>query len=550
MNKIPKRLHRDIANEDSQSVNLYKSLDDGKLYYKDINGKTITISNPEPINTPEFNVYFNQLTPTTLGVVFTNVDGTPGLGAQENTLYVSSINSSTWIYSNGSYVTPTITDSTPFYIQNTTLDAGDNKTLSIYRTGSIGIGGSALNTDKFAVINSGVRSLVVDVNGYVYNRGGGSISTNTAYGQNVLKLNTAGTSNTAIGYNALRDNTASANTAVGTNALYQNTTGSNNASIGSTSLSSNQTGGNNTAVGSGSLSTNISGSDNTSVGTGTLSVNTASSNTTVGYRSLYLNTTGSLNAALGHSALRSNSTGSNNTSFGANALLNLTTGGSNTAIGYGAGSGITTGSNNTIIGVVSGLSATLANNVIVADGSGNVRFKSDSTGAIAIGVNNTSDGVASLAMGQGSNTFTQYGRIAISSGNITAIGDVQKSFYILKGRSSSASAKTLTLDNSSSGIVLQNNNVFRFKGSIVGKQTGTTNIGVWDIDGIVVRGTSAATTTIVGTPTITSISNLSTWGTPTITADTTNGGLTINVVGLAATNIQWIADIQTSEIIY
>lgn len=499
-----------------------------------------------PIDTPDQVVNFDQLTPTSAGVIFT-----PNTQATENILYVSSVDASTWIYEGGAYITKTFTSisSTPFYLQGTTIDAGGNKTASIYRDSSVGIGGSALTTDKFAVINSGVRSLVVDVNGYVYNRGASNISTNTAYGQNVLKLNTAGTSNTAIGYNALRDNTASNNTAVGTNALIVNTTGSNNVSIGTTSLNSNQTGGNNTAVGGGSLSTNISGSDNTAVGNGTLSVNTASSNTTVGYRSLYLNITGSLNAALGHSALRNNTTASNNTGCGASSLQNITTGGSNTAIGYGAGLGITTGSNNTIIGVVSGLSATLANNVIIADGSGNVRFKSDSTGAVAIGVNNTSDGVASLAMGQGSNTFTQYGRIAISSGNISAAGDLQKSFYILKGRSSSASAKTLTLDNSSSGIVLQNNNVFRFRGSIVGKQTGTTNIAVWDIEGVVVRGTSAATTTLV-VPNINLITNAPGWGTPTITADTTNGGLTINVIGAATTNIQWIADIQTSEVIY
>jgi hypothetical protein len=173
--------------------------------------------------------------------------------------------------------------------------------------------------------------------------------------------------------------------------------------------------------------------------------------------------------------------------------------------------------------------------------------------SVSIGYACTSSGDYSISLGTYANTFSQTGRIAFSSGRISAGGDIQKSFYILKGRSSSATPKTLTSDNGSittaSVIVLQNNNVFRFKGSIVGKQTGTTNIGVWDIDGVIVRGANAAATTLT-ISNINLVTNASSWGTPTLTADTTNGGLTINVVGLAATNIQWIADVQTSEVIY
>ncbi len=178
---------------------------------------------------------------------------------------------------------------------------------------------------------------------------------------------------------------------------------------------------------------------------------------------------------------------------------------------------------------------------------------SSGTSSIAIGYASTASGDYSIGMGLYANTFSQIGRFAFSSGRISTGGDIQKSFYILKGRSSSATPKTLTSDNatiSAATIVsLQNNNVFRFKGSIVGKQNGSTNVAVWDIDGVIVRGVGVATTTLP-IANVNVVTNASGWGTPTLTADTTNGGLTVNAVGAAATNIQWIANIETSEVIY
>jgi hypothetical protein len=83
-------------------------------------------------------------------------------------------------------------------------------------------------------------------------------------------------------------------------------------------------------------------------------------------------------------------------------------GSDNTAIGYNTGRGITTGSNNTILGAnVTGLSATLANNIIIADGSGNRRINVDSSGNVGIGTNaplsplnvyNSSASVSSLVL--------------------------------------------------------------------------------------------------------------------------------------------------------
>lgn len=57
-------------------------------------------------------------------------------------IYVSSVNSSLWVWNGTSYVTYTTPASTPFYLDGTTTDAGGDKLSTIYRIGRVGIGSS------------------------------------------------------------------------------------------------------------------------------------------------------------------------------------------------------------------------------------------------------------------------------------------------------------------------------------------------------------------------------------------------------------------------
>ena len=84
---------------------------------------------------PDATVEFNQLTPTTSGVVFT-----PNTPASKDYVYVSTVDNSQWTYNGSSYVTYTPPASTPWYLSAGTSDAGSNKTSAIYRTGYVGIG--------------------------------------------------------------------------------------------------------------------------------------------------------------------------------------------------------------------------------------------------------------------------------------------------------------------------------------------------------------------------------------------------------------------------
>jgi hypothetical protein len=185
-----------------------------------------------------------------------------------------------------------------------------------------------------------------------------------------------------------------------------------------------------------------------------------------------------------------------------------------------------------------------------------IGFSANASGqsAVSIGRSTVASGTYSFATGYGSNTYSIIGRKSHSPLFLTTTGDIQRSTIIFVRRTTDATVSVLTTDNgavatAANQLNLQNNNSIRFKGSIVARQSGSTNTAAWDIDGLIQRGVNAASTTLlVGNVSV--VQNTPGWGTPTLVANTTLGGLTINVSGLAATNIMWVATIDTTEVIY
>lgn len=80
-------------------------------------------------------VSFNTADPNTGSPTFT-----PNTPQSTDYIYVSAVNSSLWVWNGSAYVSYAAPGNTPFYKNNTTTDAGGDKTSGIYRTGSIGIG--------------------------------------------------------------------------------------------------------------------------------------------------------------------------------------------------------------------------------------------------------------------------------------------------------------------------------------------------------------------------------------------------------------------------
>jgi len=135
-------------------------------------------------------------------------------------------------------------------------------------------------------------------------------------------------------------------------------------------------------------------------------------------------------------------------------------------------------------------------------------------------------------------------------------GVSQSALLILARQTTDATATVLRSDTNAAStnnqIILPNNSAYYFKGSVIANVTGGGNTKGWTVEGVIKRGANAASTTIVGTATVTSSyadAGASTWAL-TATADTTNGGLAITFTGQASTTIRVVAKLETTEVTF
>ncbi len=175
--------------------------------------------------------------------------------------------------------------------------------------------------------------------------------------------------------------------------------------------------------------------------------------------------------------------------------------------------------------------------------------------SLAIGRNVLAQQQGSVALGQQSLSAIA-GKFAYSSTNFTATGDSQHGMCVLRQSTTDATPKVMLTDNpalsasTTNQIILPNNSAYAFHGTIVARQQASagTACAAWKIEGLIRREGSAGTTVLVNSAT-TVLDNTPAWG-MALTADVTNGGLAITVTGAAATNIRWVATINTSEVTY
>ena len=194
------------------------------------------------------------------------------------------------------------------------------------------------------------------------------------------------------------------------------------------------------------------------------------------------------------------------------------------------------------------------------------------TGSIAIGSqynisSASASGSSSIAIGDGCKSTQQFatsfgagasssiiGKFAYAGGQFSAAGDAQTGTFVLRSDTTNATAEALTTDNTAAGttdqIILPNNSAYAFSGTIIARQKASdgTASAAWKVEGLIRREGTAASTTLVAS-TVTAIDNTPGWALA-LSADTTNGGLKVEATGAAATNIRWVATIQTSEVTY
>jgi len=227
---------------------------------------------------------------------------------------------------------------------------------------------------------------------------------------------------------------------------------------------------------------------------------------------------------------------------------NTTSGIYSVAVGYinvsTSDTSICLGANNTSSGVVS-----------VAIGYFNTASASYST-SIG-GRNNTASGTDSVVVGGSyGTTRSAYGFAYGGNPIATTSGASQLRKFILGRQTTDTTATVLAANtsaaSSSNQVNLANNSAFFFKGTVIANVTGGGNTKGWTIEGVIKRGANAASTALVGTPTVTSSyaeSGASTWSVA-VTADTTNGCLAVTVTGQASTTIRWVASIETTEVTF
>jgi hypothetical protein len=136
------------------------------------------------------------------------------------------------------------------------------------------------------------------------------------------------------------------------------------------------------------------------------------------------------------------------------------------------------------------------------------------------------------------------------------VGINQACLLVLAVQTTDATATALRSNTSAAGttnqVILPNNSAYFFTGEVVSGVTGGGNTKGWTIEGVIKRGANAASTALVGTPTVTSLyadAGAATWAIA-VTADTTNGGIRVTFTGQAATTIRTVCRISTVEMTF
>jgi len=138
----------------------------------------------------------------------------------------------------------------------------------------------------------------------------------------------------------------------------------------------------------------------------------------------------------------------------------------------------------------------------------------------------------------------------------TTQGSSQAALLIIGAQTTNATATAITSDGGAAGttnqVILPNNSAYFFRGEVISGVTGGGDTKGFTIEGVIKRGANAASTALVGTPTVTSTyadAGASAWAIA-VTADTTNGGLRVTFTGQAATTIRTVCQIRTTEMTY
>jgi len=183
-------------------------------------------------------------------------------------------------------------------------------------------------------------------------------------------------------------------------------------------------------------------------------------------------------------------------------------------------------------------------------------------GSHSSGTNSTTIGymakaTAQFSFGMGYESKARIdGMKAYASGKFSSDGDAQSGTYVLRSDTTDATAEALTTNNSTAGsgnqIILQNESAMTFTGTVVVREDASDgdDYAGWEIKGVIMRQGQASDTAL-GVGIVNDLYHTSGLANAAValSADTTNGGLKIQVTGIASTNLNWVATVHTSEVV-
>jgi hypothetical protein len=193
-------------------------------------------------------------------------------------------------------------------------------------------------------------------------------------------------------------------------------------------------------------------------------------------------------------------------------------------------------------------------------GGGVSNTASDSSATVAGGESNTANSAYSfIAGGRRGTTRSIIGNHVLPACNspVASISGASQTALLILGRQTTDATATVLASNSSAAnfsnqVTLPNNSAYSFSGEVIAGVTGGGNTARWTINGAIKRGANAASTVMVGTPTVTMThfdAGAATW-VVAVTANTAIGCITITVTGAAATTIRWVCRIDTTEMTF
>lgn len=319
-----------------------------------------------------------------------------------------------------------------------------------------------------------------------------------------------------------------------------------------------------TMVASGNFSTIAGGQNNTSSAAGA-TVGGGGGNTASGISSVVSGGAANVASALTSAVVGGNTNlarsqssfvggGENNIAGDAGAAnARCTVGGGDTNVASGQESTVAGGNQNQATGTQSTVCGGDSNEATAEEtfiGGGNDNLASGALSAICGGGENTASGPNSCIPGGSFALADKNGQMAWSGcGQFATQGDAQSSWFMLRNATANATPTDLFLDGTSLRATIASGKSWMFQIMLVArKDDGLTSI--YKSEGLITN--VAGTTTMPAAATTTEIfDGITLPATPVVvTADNANDSLNIQVTGVAATNIRWVARVAVVEVVY